>query len=151
MPIEGQVALTLRTLAGLTTAEIARAFLVPYEIPYRDLEGEARMTVFAAAGAARTFDFQAGDVGHVPFAMGHYVENRGDGPLRFLEMFRSDHFAEVSLHQWLAPTPPELARAHLHPGDEAMAALQKEKPIIVKLVDRPEAGAGPRIARRSLV
>ena len=31
LPIEAQVALTLRTLAGLTTAEIARAFLVPQE------------------------------------------------------------------------------------------------------------------------
>jgi RNA polymerase sigma factor, sigma-70 family len=29
LPMEGRVALTLRTLAGLTTAEIARAFLVP--------------------------------------------------------------------------------------------------------------------------
>lgn len=29
LPIEGRVALTLRTLAGLTTPEIARAFLVP--------------------------------------------------------------------------------------------------------------------------
>ena len=29
LPVEAQVALTLRTLAGLTTAEIARAFLVP--------------------------------------------------------------------------------------------------------------------------
>jgi oxalate decarboxylase len=96
------------------------------------LEGEARMTVFASAGAARTFDFQAGDVGYVPFAMGHFVENRGDGPLRFLEMFRSDHFADVSLNQWLALTPPELVRAHLRLGDEAMAALQKTKPIIVK-------------------
>lgn len=31
LPVEAQVALTLRTLAGLTTAEIARAFLVPDE------------------------------------------------------------------------------------------------------------------------
>src|SRR5580658_4755294 len=29
LPLEGRVALTLRSLAGLTTAEIARAFLVP--------------------------------------------------------------------------------------------------------------------------
>jgi RNA polymerase sigma-70 factor (ECF subfamily) len=29
LPLEGRVALTLRTLAGLTTAEIAKAFLVP--------------------------------------------------------------------------------------------------------------------------
>ena len=31
LPAEAQVALTLRTLAGLTTPEIARAFLVPHE------------------------------------------------------------------------------------------------------------------------
>ena len=31
LPIEAQVALTLRTLAGLSTVEIARAFLVPNE------------------------------------------------------------------------------------------------------------------------
>jgi RNA polymerase sigma-70 factor (ECF subfamily) len=31
LPVDAQVALTLRTLAGLTTAEIARAFLVPNE------------------------------------------------------------------------------------------------------------------------
>ena len=31
LPIEAQVALTLRSLAGLTTPEIARAFLVPHE------------------------------------------------------------------------------------------------------------------------
>ncbi len=96
------------------------------------LEGQARMTVFASSGVARTFDYQAGDVGYVPFAMGHYVENRGNTTLRFLEMFRSDRFADISLNQWLALTPPELVRAHLHLSDEAMAALQKQKPIIVK-------------------
>src|SRR3954468_15509761 len=37
------------------------------------ISGRARMTVFASAGKARTFDYQAGDVGYVPFAMGHYV------------------------------------------------------------------------------
>jgi len=96
------------------------------------LEGEGRMTVFASSGVARTFDYRAGDVGYVPFAMGHYVENTGRSPLRFLEMFRSDYFADVSLDQWLALTPPELVQAHLHLSDEAMDALQKRKPIIVK-------------------
>src|SRR5206468_7600740 len=51
------------------------------------IEGQARMGVFAASGQARTFDFRAGDVGFVPFAMGHYVENTGDTPMRFLEVF----------------------------------------------------------------
>ena len=41
------------------------------------IEGDARMTVFAGEGKARTFNYHAGDVGYVPFAMGHYVENIG--------------------------------------------------------------------------
>ena len=73
------------------------------------------MTVFASGGKARTFDYQAGDVGYVPFAMGHYVENTGDEPLRFLEMFRSDHFADISLNQWMAlePLAPDGVAAQL--------------------------------------
>ncbi|GAA2756134.1 RNA polymerase sigma factor [Actinopolymorpha rutila] len=37
LPFEGRIALTLRTLAGLTTAEIARAFLVPEPTMYQRL------------------------------------------------------------------------------------------------------------------
>ena len=72
-----------------------------------------------------------GDVGYVPFAMGHYVENTGDEPLRFLELFRSDHFADVSLNQWMALTPPELVQAHLNLDPETMARLSKDKPVVV--------------------
>jgi oxalate decarboxylase len=53
------------------------------------IEGQARMGVFASSGQAHTFDFLAGDVGDVPFAMGHYVENTGPMPLRFLEILRA--------------------------------------------------------------
>jgi len=82
------------------------------------LEGEAKMTVFFSEGKARTFDFQAGDVGYVPFAMGHYIQNTGDKPLRFLEMFKSNEFQDVSLNQWMSQTPPELLKAHLNVDDE---------------------------------
>jgi oxalate decarboxylase len=96
------------------------------------ISGRGRMTVFASGGKARTFDYQAGDVGYVPFAMGHYVENTGDETLHFLEMFRSNRFADLSLNQWLGLTPPELVKAHLNLDAETMAALRKDKPIIVK-------------------
>jgi oxalate decarboxylase len=95
------------------------------------ISGQGRMTVFASSGKARTFDYRAGDVGYVPFAMGHYVENTGDEPLRFLEMFRSDRFADVSLNQWMALTPPALIEAHLNLAPDAIAALSKDKPIVV--------------------
>lgn len=35
------------------------------------LAGEARMTVFDATSKARSFNYQAGDVGFVPRTMGH--------------------------------------------------------------------------------
>ena len=37
-------------------------------------------------------------------------ENTGDEPLRFLEMFRSDRFADISLSQWMALVPRRAAR-----------------------------------------
>ena len=95
------------------------------------IEGQGRMTVFASSGKSRTFDYRAGDVGYVPFAMGHYIENTGDTTLRYLEMFKSDHFADVSLNQWLALTPPELVQAHLNLTPAAMGALRKQKRPIV--------------------
>jgi oxalate decarboxylase len=98
------------------------------------ISGQGQMTVFASSGKARTFDYRAGDVGYVPFAMGHYVLNTGPGPLRFLEMFRSPVFADVSLNQWLALTPPELVQAHLNLDQSTTAAItaNKNKPIIVR-------------------
>jgi oxalate decarboxylase len=97
------------------------------------ISGRGYMTVFASSGKARTFDYQAGDVGYVPFAMGHYILNTGNEPLRFLEMFRSDRFSDVSLNQWLALTPPELVRAHLNLDQSTTAAItaNKGKPIII--------------------
>jgi oxalate decarboxylase len=96
------------------------------------LSGQGRMTVFASSGKARTFDYQAGDVGYVPFAMGHYIKNTGDETLRFLEMFRSDRFADISLNQWMALTPPELVKAHLNLDQRTLDALSKDKPIVVR-------------------
>ena len=95
------------------------------------LEGQARMGVFAASGQARTFDYQAGDVGYVPFAMGHYIENTGTTPLRFLEMFKSSYFADVSLNTWMALTPPELVNAHLKLDPRVMEGLRKKEAPIV--------------------
>src|SRR5260221_92592 len=95
------------------------------------IEGQGRMGVFGASGQARTFDFRAGDVGYVPFVMGHYIENTGTTPLRFLETFKSSDYADVSLDQWLALTPSELVQAHLGFDRRTIEALRKEKKPVV--------------------
>jgi oxalate decarboxylase len=95
------------------------------------LTGQGRMTVFASGGKSRTFDYQAGDVGYVPFAMGHYVENTGDETLTFLAAFRSDHYADVSLAQWMGVLPPELVKAHLNLDDDVIAGLPRTRQLVV--------------------
>ena len=95
------------------------------------LSGSARMTVFAAGGNANTFDFQAGDVGYIPQPMGHYIQNTGTDTLRFLEMFAASRYADVSLNQWMALTPPELIAAHLNLDKATIDHLSRTKPLIV--------------------
>ncbi|MBY0201820.1 oxalate decarboxylase family bicupin [Paenibacillus cucumis (ex Kampfer et al. 2016)] len=95
------------------------------------LTGEGRMTVFGGNGIARTFDYRAGDVGYVPVAMGHYIQNTGKDTLWFLEIFRSDRFEDVSLNQWMALTPRDLVRDNLNAPPELLDALRKAKwPVV---------------------
>jgi oxalate decarboxylase len=42
--------------------------------------------------------------------MGHYIQNTGEEPLRFLEMFKSDRYADVSLNQLMALPHPSSSR-----------------------------------------
>ncbi|MGU3388107.1 oxalate decarboxylase family bicupin [Methylobacterium sp. D53M] len=95
------------------------------------LSGQGRMTVFGSESKARTFDYRAGDVGYVPFAMGHYIENTGDTTLTFLEMFKSPRYADISLTQWLALTPHPLVQAHTGLDPERLEALPETKSPVV--------------------
>jgi oxalate decarboxylase len=95
------------------------------------ISGKGRMTVFASENSSRTFDFQAGDVGYVPKSMSHYIENTGDVSLKFLELFRSDRFQDVSLNQWLALTPSLLVKSHLGLDQSTVEHFSRTKKIIV--------------------
>jgi oxalate decarboxylase len=89
------------------------------------------MGVFASSGVNRTFDYQAGDVGYVPFAYGHYIENTGDQPLVLLEMFRNPRFEDISLAQWMANTPPQVAADTLNLPRSLVEAIPKTKRPVV--------------------
>ncbi|KIK54812.1 hypothetical protein GYMLUDRAFT_48365 [Collybiopsis luxurians FD-317 M1] len=98
------------------------------------IEGTGRMTLFASQSNARTFNYQVSPFPrcrYVPASMGHYVENTGNTTLKYLEIFNSDRFEDISLNQWLALTPPSLVKAHLNLDDETIAKLSKTKPLII--------------------
>ncbi|GBE78166.1 putative oxalate decarboxylase/oxidase [Sparassis latifolia] len=96
------------------------------------IRGRARVTVFAGSGTARTFSYQAGDVGIVPRSLGHYVENVGDEELEMLEVFRAPRFEDFSLEQWLKGSPGRMVLEHLNlqdseEGKKFMEALRKSQ------------------------
>lgn len=91
------------------------------------LKGRARITIFAAEGQARTFDYMPGDVGIVPRNMGHFVENIGDEPVEMLEIFRADEFRDFSLFQWMGETPKRMVVDHLFADDPENGEIFWEK------------------------
>lgn len=94
------------------------------------LQGSARITVYQAPASSRTFDFTAGDVGYIPQASSHYVENTGTEDLIFLEVLQAPKFTDISVSQWLALTPKQVVQDHLHLPDAVIDALPKEKELI---------------------
>jgi oxalate decarboxylase len=95
------------------------------------ISGKGRMTVFVAGGHARTMDFEVGDVGYILQSTPHYVENTGDTDLVFLEMFKTEHYEDISLAEWMAHTPRLLVDQHLHAGLTMIDAIPKQEAIVI--------------------
>jgi oxalate decarboxylase len=87
------------------------------------ISGSGRMTVFTAAGEARTMDYKPNDVGFVPQVAGHYVESTGNDDLVFLALFKSSYFEEFSLDQWIRRLPVQMTEQHLHLDATAIARI----------------------------
>ncbi|EZF30614.1 oxalate decarboxylase [Trichophyton mentagrophytes] len=94
--------------------------------------GNARATVYLGGGLARTFDFTAGDAGVFPDNSGHYIENTSETEeLIYLELYKADRVADVSLSQWLALTPSDIAAAAINVPIEVIEQIKKDKQYIV--------------------
>jgi oxalate decarboxylase len=71
------------------------------------------MTVVTAEAKARTLLFHSNDVGYVSTMAGHSLVDTGTEDLVFLEMFKTSHYADISLNQWISRMPDKIAEAHL--------------------------------------
>jgi oxalate decarboxylase len=91
------------------------------------IKGKGRMGVFGAGARPRTMDFEEGDVGYIQPSLPHYIENTGDADLVFPEMFKSDHYEDVSLAEWLAHTLRKLVEQHIGTGMAMPGAIPKEE------------------------
>lgn len=65
-------------------------------------------------------------------ASGHYVENTSKTEkLIWIELYKSDHVADISLTQWLALTPPDIVANTLNISLAVVKNLKKEKQILL--------------------
>jgi oxalate decarboxylase len=97
------------------------------------VSGSGRMTIFEAGSKARTFDFQAGDVGYIGISRPHYIENTGSEDLVFLEVFPNDTYQDISAGEWLAHTPARLVNQHLRTGEDFLTAIPRKEDVITPL------------------
>ena len=95
------------------------------------ISGQAEMTVFNTGPKAVTQNFHPGDIGYVKRNLGHYVRNTGNTDLTFLEVFRSNHFEDVSLSDWLSHTPRSMVAQHLNVDPAIVARFPSNKPEIM--------------------
>jgi oxalate decarboxylase len=95
------------------------------------ISGRARMTIVGTGERARTMNFQAGDVGYITKTLPHYIDNVGTEDLRFLEVFRSNRFEDLSFSEWLSHTPAELVMAHLNIDESTYERIPKEKLVVL--------------------
>ncbi|RMD42930.1 hypothetical protein DV735_g2179, partial [Chaetothyriales sp. CBS 134920] len=94
--------------------------------------GEGKATVYAGSGAARTFDFSAGDTAVFPDNSGHYIENTSDTEdLVWIEIYKSDRVADIPLTQWLALTPSDIVANTLKIPLSVVLDLKKEKQVLI--------------------
>ncbi|KAL9048717.1 MAG: hypothetical protein Q9162_007578 [Coniocarpon cinnabarinum] len=95
-------------------------------------QGQARATAFLGGANARTFDFTAGDTAVFPDNAGHYIENTSQNEtLIWIEMYRSDRVADISLAQWLALTPDHIVAQTLNISQSVVADLKSEKQLLI--------------------
>lgn len=95
------------------------------------IKGKGRMGVFNTGPNVLTMDFNPGDIGYVKRNYGYYVQNVGDTDLQFFAVFRTPHYAEVSLSDWLTHSPPEMVAQHLNVDEATISKWPGDRPLIM--------------------
>ena len=96
------------------------------------ISGRSRITVFGAHGRAKTEEFGPGQVCFIQQGFGHYVEQIGSEPTKFIILFNSPVFEEISISKWLAGNPASLLADSFQISREEVERLPKKVLGIIK-------------------
>jgi oxalate decarboxylase len=95
------------------------------------IKGKARMGVFNTGPNVMTMDFNPGDIGYVKKNFGHYVQNVGDTELQFFAVFRTPHYEEIALSDWLKHSPAQMVAEHLNINPDTISNWRGNAPVIM--------------------
>jgi oxalate decarboxylase len=96
------------------------------------IHGRSRITVFGAHGRARTEEFGPGQVCFIQQGFGHYVEQVGSEPTKFIILFNNPVYEEISISKWLAGNPVSLLADNFVISKDEVARLPKKVLGILK-------------------
>jgi oxalate decarboxylase len=96
------------------------------------ISGHSRVTIFGAHGRAATEEFRPGQIAFIRQGFGHYVEQSGSEPTRFLAMFNSPVYEEISISGWLGANPPAMLADNFGLTSAQVAALPKQPLVFFK-------------------
>ena len=94
------------------------------------ISGQAEMSVFLAESTVITEQFDAGDVGYVPMAAGHYIKNTGNTSCKILIGFNSGTYHSIDLSKWLAGNPEDVVVTNFGLKDGEIEKFPTEKIFI---------------------
>ena len=96
------------------------------------LNGHSRVTVFGAHGRVRTEEFGPGHVCFIQQGFGHCVEQIGSEPTKFVVLFNSPVFEEISITKWLAGNPHSIIADNFGLSRDQIDRLPKKALGIIK-------------------
>jgi len=59
------------------------------------------------------------------------ADHTGNTDLKFLEVFKSNFYQDLSLSEWLTHTPPELVMAHLNTDRAMLDAIPRDEVVVM--------------------
>jgi oxalate decarboxylase len=95
------------------------------------MQGSAELTVFNTGPNVVTQNFNPGDIGYVKRSYGHYLRNTGAEDLVYLEVFRADRYAGVSLSEWIAHTPRLMVEQTLNLDAATIDKFPQNGPVVL--------------------
>jgi oxalate decarboxylase len=65
-------------------------------------------------------------------SVGHYIENTSETEdLVWIEIYKADRVADISLGQWLALTPADIVASILRIPIDVVTQIKKEKQLLI--------------------